>query len=139
MKSKQTEHEKEIIKVREDLSVAINQKLTNVRERVTEIFKRNRGYNELAEVRYCLLYTSACCMCIHTSDRDIHIPCTECKHLRSFKRMCHHEGKFIYFFTSIQTFVYHYNVLTKNFKTTRKYKSFLAFLFLTWIYQYKMD
>ena len=30
LKSKQTKHEQEIIKVREDLSLAINQKLTNV-------------------------------------------------------------------------------------------------------------
>ena len=34
MKSKHTEHEQEIIKVREDLSLAINQKLTNMCERV---------------------------------------------------------------------------------------------------------
>ena len=34
LKSKHTEHEQEIIKVREDLSLAINQKLTNMCERV---------------------------------------------------------------------------------------------------------
>ena len=35
LKNKHTEHEKEITKVREDLSVAINQKFTSVSERVS--------------------------------------------------------------------------------------------------------
>ena len=53
---KRQEHEREIVKVREDLNVTINQKLTNVSERdlyrelcadrEIELYKLKRNYNE---------------------------------------------------------------------------------------------
>ena len=59
LKNKQAEHEREIIKVRKDLNVTINQKLTNVSERdldrelcadrEIELYKLKRNCNELRE------------------------------------------------------------------------------------------